>query len=118
VTSDLDVEIDLVDLRLIRVQPRRRIRNRKAPVDHQSSVTTKPPAAIVAGVCVVEITVDVAVPQHSTFPTVAASQSAQPMIVDELAVHAANVIVAEFVFDPEAAADMSEAAMDFRAYPV
>ncbi len=70
---------------------------------------------MVAGVCVELITVEVAVPQTRTLPTVDASQSAQPMIVEEEAVQAAKVIAAELVFEPEAAALISEAATLLRA---
>jgi hypothetical protein len=62
---------------------------------------------------VVEITVDVALPQQSTFPTVAASQSAQPIMVDDPEVHAAKVMALEFVFEPDAAALISAAAILF-----
>ncbi len=74
--------------------------------------------ATVAGVWVVLMTVEVQVPQASTFPPVAPSQRAHPMMVDEPAVQAANVIAFELVLEPAAAALISAAATDFRAYPV
>ena len=61
------------------------------------------------------ITVDVAVPHTRTLPVVDASQIAQPIIVEEPAVHAANVNAPEFVLDPDAAADISDAEIARRA---
>lgn len=72
------------------------------------------------------ITVDVADPHHSMFPAavVAESHSAHPMMVDEPAVQAANVIaplldVVEAAPAPPAVAALNPAAaITARAYPV
>jgi hypothetical protein len=85
-----------------------------------------PPEATVGGVCVVEITVDVADPHRSMFPApvVPESQIAQPTIVLEPAVHAGNVIVPLLLVDdaapapPELALFHAAAFNDCRAYPV
>jgi hypothetical protein len=69
----------------------------------------------VAGVCVVEMTVLVQVPNMMTSPAVEAEQSAQPMTVLDPAVQAANCCWTVLCVSPEAAALMSAAAMDLRA---
>lgn len=86
----------------------------------------RPLALTVGGVWVVLITVDVQDPQTSMFPApvVAESQSAQPMMVLDPAVHAANVRVPLLVLEdappapPELALFHAAAFIDRRAYPV
>lgn len=76
--------------------------------------------AIVAGVCVAEITVLVHVPQTSMFPAPPVTLSNVPknVTVDVPAVHAANVIAELFVFDPAAAALIDAFAIAALPYPV
>ena len=67
------------------------------------------------------MTVDEALPHAKAFPTVRPVQSAHPITVDELAVHAANVKIAPLAIvdaapaPPEIAAAQLAAATDRRA---
>src|SRR5580704_19732556 len=95
---------------------------RKGPSD-QTSVSERTSAAIDAGVCVVEITVEAAVPHMITLPFAVSelSHAAHAMIVELPPVQAANVKASLLLIElgvPATAEFNTDAGTSLRRYPV